>query len=393
MRIFIEGYDTNNWGDVLMATASAALASKVSPASEIVFPRPLPYSTGNYNSVFSELNTSVNETTFPKWKMLFRKPAAQFELSAASRAARKGDAILFCNGYIFGDPWREAWIARIASSFSQMRRRGVKIALMPASFGPFEDKAKAALVANIVDSSHLVFARDKMSYNYIAGLRPGNDKVISSVDYTGILNDIPAFFTGSDSAHGRIAIIPNVKIREKFGEEIEDKYVNYLAEISQRARDHYNLQVEVVVHTRGKDDNVAKRVADRCGIDNIVRGDPLEIRKFVGASKFVVTSRFHGLKNALSQNVPALALGWSHKYDELMRTYGMEPFSVNVLENSDITTALDGLVASKSEHIARLKASNERLRNNEYRTLELHLASALGGRSASPALRSESLAH
>jgi colanic acid/amylovoran biosynthesis protein len=41
---------------------------------------------------------------------------------------------------------------------------------------------------------------------------------------------------------------------------------------------------------------------------------------------FVVGSRYHGIIAALSQMVPALVLGWSHKYFELMRDVGTEEY-------------------------------------------------------------------
>ena len=48
---------------------------------------------------------------------------------------------------------------------------------------------------------------------------------------------------------------------------------------------------------------------------NIVQEtDSLCIEGIIGASDGVIGSRYHGLVNALSQGVVALAVNWSHKY-------------------------------------------------------------------------------
>ena len=40
----------------------------------------------------------------------------------------------------------------------------------------------------------------------------------------------------------------------------------------------------------------------------------------------LIGSRFHSLVFALATGVPAMAIGWSHKYTELMRLMGLERF-------------------------------------------------------------------
>ena len=53
------------------------------------------------------------------------------------------------------------------------------------------------------------------------------------------------------------------------------------------------------------------------------------IKAIIGNCDYVISSRFHALIAALSQRIPALALGWTHKYLELMKEVGLED---NILE-------------------------------------------------------------
>lgn len=57
--------------------------------------------------------------------------------------------------------------------------------------------------------------------------------------------------------------------------------------------------------------------------------DAEEIRAWIGRCEFLVTSRFHAMVFALSQNVPVLLVGWSHKYQEVMEQFGLSEFAAD----------------------------------------------------------------
>ena len=97
--------------------------------------------------------------------------------------------------------------------------------------------------------------------------------------------------------------------------------------------------------------------------------DPLELKGILGASRAVVASRFHALVSALSQGVPAVATGWSHKYTELFEDYGFPEGLLSIDDDAArVDAMLDRLVdadASRTismrllEHSERLKARSE----------------------------------
>jgi colanic acid/amylovoran biosynthesis protein len=381
MRVYIEGYDSGNWGDVLMATASAALARRVRPGAEIIFPRPLPLKESDLQAALGTPGHIVagNKPSF--WGR-FQKPRGAYNISHGASAAAAGDCVLFCNGYLMGDPWRAAWISRVANAVKRLNRRGVKVVLMPQSFGPFTDPVKAALVKTAVTNAALVFSRDEMSFRYLRDLGCTDPKFSSSVDYTGLLNRHPCFPVVT-ARENRLIIIPNVKIRQTMGKELEADYLRRLETISRVAQEKYGLSVKVVLHTAHKDLGLAQQVADLAAINEVVSGDPFEIRRFIGQSRFVVASRFHGLMNALSQGIPALSLGWSHKYDELMRHYGVAEYALNLRSDATVLDAFERLVSEEDALRAALPDAHSKLEAAYYHQLEQQLATLLGGVTAS----------
>jgi polysaccharide pyruvyl transferase WcaK-like protein len=50
---------------------------------------------------------------------------------------------------------------------------------------------------------------------------------------------------------------------------------------------------------------------------------PVELRGLIGGFDLLVTSRFHAMISALATTTPVLVVGWSHKYEEVLREMGL----------------------------------------------------------------------
>jgi colanic acid/amylovoran biosynthesis protein len=82
-------------------------------------------------------------------------------------------------------------------------------------------------------------------------------------------------------------------------------------------------------------------------IEIVTETDPLILKRYLGTALFVVGSRFHALVSALSQGVPVLAVGWSHKYEALLSDYQQTERLLRVDASPvDIRNRLDALAAS-----------------------------------------------
>lgn len=53
-----------------------------------------------------------------------------------------------------------------------------------------------------------------------------------------------------------------------------------------------------------------------------------ELRMLIGSCDLLVASRFHAIVSAMATGVPAVVIGWSHKYAEVLAPFGLEAFVV-----------------------------------------------------------------
>lgn len=67
--------------------------------------------------------------------------------------------------------------------------------------------------------------------------------------------------------------------------------------------------------------------------------DAEEIRAYIGQCEMLVASRFHAMVFALSEQVPVLLTGWSHKYLEVMEQFGLGEYAADFSKLS-----LEGLI-------------------------------------------------
>jgi colanic acid/amylovoran biosynthesis protein len=79
----------------------------------------------------------------------------------------------------------------------------------------------------------------------------------------------------------------------------------------------------LLLHEGENDLKLAKSINKElsCPVNIVQTSDALEVKGIIGTAKLVVSSRFHGLVSALSQGVPVIATGWSHKYKMLLNDY------------------------------------------------------------------------
>ncbi|MGE6754763.1 polysaccharide pyruvyl transferase family protein [Rossellomorea sp. NPDC071047] len=227
------------------------------------------------------------------------------------------DAVFDVSGFAYSDQWGTAPIKEMAQYYKNMKKLGKTIILLPQAFGPFELKNNKKYMKEIIDNVDLIFARDEVSYKYLRQISE-SDKIQMAPDFTNLIR--PKLPNDVDKFKGKTCIIPNYRMIDK-GDD-PNKYIDSLCLIVKNLQKN-NAPFFFLIHDTGKDLELAQQVMRKTGskFPIYTEDDALVIKGIISCCNLVISSRFHGLVSSLSQAIPSIAIGWSHKYEMLFNDY------------------------------------------------------------------------
>lgn len=258
------------------------------------------------------------------------------ELRAQVRwvAERDVDVVLDASGFALSDQWGPKMAVHLGHKIEEARRRGARVIMLPQAFGPFERPDVRDACQKVLDQVDLVFAREQQSYDYLIDLGISASKVRIAPDFTNSLH-VKAMSDGVGPSPVSVqqpyaCVVPNYRMVDMTADGVEDTYIAFLCDTVKMLFAN-GLDVKLLLHTTNPNDaELGNTVCSRTDADLLAPSDALDVKRIIGGSECVVSSRFHGLVNALSQGVPAAATGWSHKYQYLMQEYACEDFLVSM---------------------------------------------------------------
>ena len=273
-----------------------------------------------YSKSWLNLQRKRKKVTFDKSFVYNLIPASK-RRQARYVSEKEIDVVLDGSGFAFGDQWgaRKAGI-RLADQVKDWKAQGKKVIMLPQALGPFTDPELVAKMKTITRYTDLIFARDKISYDYITALAAKTDNIRLKPDFTNLIKGaVPNSFKPENS---EVAIIPNSKMIETADKKDGEAYMTLLQRLitmTQKA----GKKPFFLIHESQSDGQIADATnkALEKKIPVIHEENPLYVKGIIGASQAVITSRFHGLVSCLSQAVPCLSTGWSHKYEMLLQDY------------------------------------------------------------------------
>ncbi|MGE0375464.1 MAG: polysaccharide pyruvyl transferase family protein [Planctomycetaceae bacterium] len=274
------------------------------------------------------------------------------------------DAVLDASGFAYGDQWGMQPTQTAAREAIKLRRTGRTLVLLPQAFGPFSGRELASQARRLIESAALVFARDDASFRHVQELGGPYEHVHRAPDFSMIVTGcVPSAF---DSPANLVCVVPNIRMLDRGTESDRNAYVGFLAACIREAREH-DLEPMYLFHDAATDRQVAEMVDARLGfpLARIDESRPERLKGILGQAHVVVGSRFHALVGALSQAVPCIVAGWSHKYEMLLQDFGCEPFLLSPTSpDEDIRTLFDRVTDARlrGEIVARLRERGDGLR-------------------------------
>lgn len=319
MNILINGVGPRNKGAELMLLAILEqIKQRLPEAHAVVRPTCGPYHwrapLGLYQLLDSEQSGRLG---WLRKRLLHQGYRERFGLVLPEHV----DVVLDASGYAVGDVWGPVAVEGVAHQLERYKKLGAAIILLPQAFGPFENTRVRSAAARVLATANMVFARDAESLAYCQSISPHQRALFQAPDFTNLVDGkLPGTWV-RDERH--VALVPNRKMLVHSDSEVARTYVPAMAEIINKIAGAGYAPFVLIHETM--DTLVASQIVNtsRLQIPIVNETDPLISKAILSTCAFTIGSRFHGLVSALSQGVPSIGTGWSHKYRHLLEDYGM----------------------------------------------------------------------
>lgn len=262
------------------------------------------------------------------------------------------DMLIDISGYGLGSDWNDYEVENYLYRILCAKYFGVKVYLMPQSFGPFNYSGIRAVKMNrkikkVLKYVDVICAREKQGYDILTkqfglkNVKKTYDLVLNnkSVDLRNVFYDIPKLNI-PDIKTNSVAIIPNQQ-NSKFGneQEILGIYKEIIDKLISKGKNVYVLR-----HSK-MDLPICKKIAGLS--ENIILLENefscVEFNSFVNKFDFVIASRFHSVVHSYKNIVPCVTLGWAIKYSELHDIFKQNDFVFDVRNKMDKTAILNAV--------------------------------------------------
>ena len=271
------------------------------------------------------------------------------------------DAVLDASGFAYTDQWGPESCKSLLRDVQRWRTQGKKVVLLPQAFGPFSGSNNREAFRRAVDEIDLLYARDRQSLQYVHEIVGECPSIRLAPDFTNLL---PGAVPRNFQFEGPYAcIVPNVRMIDKASSEDAVRYMGLLRTCVTECI-LAGLEPLLLLFATKADSTVATELENGTGtvLRRVTDCNAAELKGILGQSSMVVASRFHAIVCALSQGVPCIGTGWSHKYEELFREYHCSELLLRTDSGQDVIREQIGRIVDRHERgqlVAVLKDAAE----------------------------------
>lgn len=371
MKVLIDGVGFVNKGAELMLYSVVQQLKKRLPNALIVLPKSVFYENPSYcikNHIVPMQKTSGKMKRFAKsfvYRNLLNKPLYV--------TPDQIDVVLDAGGFQFSDQWRTSGqdVKRKTRYYASFSKKNRKIVFLPQAFGPFKENYSRQMMKSVYGFADAIYAREKVSYDYLKELFPDGNKIEQYPDFTCLSKcDKRKTVILPDDY---VLVVPNSRMITHTEQSVSSDYLSFLKEIILfMAEKGENV---VLLNHEGEDDEklleeINQELPQRLLL--LSNLDALEVKRIIGASKLLISSRFHGVVSGLTQGVPTLCTSWSHKYFELMKEHKCETNVLNVNDIQKSKSIIQQALEHPNEYASRegclndIKEQTERMWNEVF---------------------------
>ncbi|MFA5545149.1 MAG: polysaccharide pyruvyl transferase family protein [Candidatus Cloacimonas sp.] len=254
------------------------------------------------------------------------------------------DVVIDAAGFAYGDKWGRKSVYELYRSSIRWKRRGVKTILLPQAFGPFTLLQNQLFLKKALKNLDLVYAREEESYKHIVEITGESSHLKIAPDFTNLISGkIPSYFVPQPNL---FCIVPNYRMIDKTDSDTSAIYLSFMKTCA-RYLEARGVNLMILIHEGEKDLYLGREISRSTEkeIPIIQETDPIFIKGILGSCTGTIGSRYHGLVSALSQGVPSLATGWSHKYEMLLKDYDFDEGLLDVhSDDKQLSEKLDMII-------------------------------------------------
>ncbi len=250
------------------------------------------------------------------------------------------DAAVDVSGFLFSDQRGERAGEMLVPIVELFAHKAKPFVFLPQAWGPFEGPVVRSLTKRACTAASLVYARDATSLEHLHAVLGAANNVEYAPDIAFLFKPAtngPELIRklGLDSDRPIVVISPNMRVYERTeGEGEANHYCTALVGVGRRMLGQ-GVQILLAPHEimpvgmdRRDDRYLCSLLRDMLGTNDVAaiteNTTAEDLKAMIGACDLMLGSRFHALIAALSSGVPTVAIGWAHKYPELLGAFEME---------------------------------------------------------------------